>query len=59
MAPSGANLRALPGADLSHETLDIEVTPKQADEFTCTVCFLVQHQSRQSGSGVDLCRDCA
>ena len=24
-------------------TLSIEVTPKQADEFTCTGCFLVQH----------------
>ena len=33
----------LPGADLSHEFLDIEVTPKQSDEFTCDACFLVQH----------------
>jgi hypothetical protein len=48
----------LPGADLSHETLDIEVTPKQADEFTCAACFLVQHQSRRA-AGADLCRDCA
>lgn len=49
----------LPGADLSHETLTIEVTPKQADEFTCTGCFLVQHVSRRSAPGVDLCNDCA
>ena len=49
----------LPGADLSHETLDIEVTPKQADEFTCTVCFLVQHHSRQAAPAADVCRDCA
>ncbi|WP_372734817.1 DUF4193 family protein [Nocardioides sp.] len=49
----------LPGADLSHETLSIEVTPKQADEFTCTGCFLVQHVSRRSAPGVDLCHDCA
>ena len=49
----------LPGADLSHETLSIEVTPKQADEFTCTGCFLVQHASRRSAPTVDLCRDCA
>jgi hypothetical protein len=49
----------LPGADLSHETLDIEVTPKQADEFMCMSCFLVQHVSRRSAPGVDVCRDCA
>jgi hypothetical protein len=49
----------LPGADLSHETLSIEVTPKQADEFTCTACFLVQHESQRSSPSADLCRDCA
>jgi len=49
----------LPGADLSHETLSVEVTPRQSDEFTCTGCFLVQHQSRRSSPNVDLCRDCA
>jgi hypothetical protein len=49
----------LPGADLSHETLDIEVTPEQADEFTCTSCFLVQHVSRRASSDPDRCSDCA
>jgi Domain of unknown function (DUF4193) len=49
----------LPGADLSHETLSIEVTPKQTDEFTCTACFLVQHESRRSAPATDLCGDCA
>ena len=49
----------LPGADLSHETLSIEVTPKQADEFTCTSCFLVQHETRRAEPGVDVCNDCA
>ena len=49
----------LPGADLSHETLSVEVTPKQTDEFTCTSCFLVQHESRRASPGADLCRDCA
>jgi hypothetical protein len=49
----------LPGADLSHETLSIEVTPEQADEFTCTSCFLVLHTSRRSSPAADLCRDCA
>ena len=49
----------LPGADLSHETLSIEVTPRQTDEFTCTACFLVQHESRRSSPAADICRDCA
>lgn len=49
----------LPGADLSHESLDIEVTPRQPGEFTCTGCFLVQHESRRATPGVDLCVDCA
>ena len=49
----------LPGADLSDEVLSVEVTPKQADEFSCTSCFLVQHESRRSSPGVDLCADCA
>jgi hypothetical protein len=49
----------LPGADLSGETLSIEVTPEQANEFTCKSCFLVQHASRRSAPGVDLCNDCA
>jgi hypothetical protein len=49
----------LPGADLSHETLSIEVTPEQTDEFTCTGCFLVQHRSRRASPTADLCVDCA
>ena len=49
----------LPGADLSEEILSVEVTPKQNDEFTCTSCFLVQHTSRRSSPGLDLCADCA
>lgn len=49
----------LPGADLSHETLSVEVTPEQADEFTCTGCYLVQHGSRRDSPTADLCRDCA
>ena len=49
----------LPGADLSHEQLTIEVIPKQADEFTCTQCFLVHHRSARETPDVDVCRDCA
>jgi hypothetical protein len=51
----------LPGADLSGEELTMAVIPKQADEFTCTSCFLVQHRSRlASRPGEPLvCADCA
>ena len=49
----------LPGADLSHETLDIEVTPERADEFTCTSCYLVQHTTRRYTPSADVCVDCA
>lgn len=49
----------LPGADLSHESLSIEVIPEQASEFTCTSCFLVQHGSRREKPSVDVCVDCA
>jgi len=30
-----------PGADLSGEELSVRVVPKQADEFTCSACFLI------------------
>jgi hypothetical protein len=51
----------LPGADLSGEELAVTVVPLQADEFTCSSCFLVQHRSRlRSGiSGPPICADCA
>lgn len=50
----------LPDADLSGEELTVRVIPKQADEFTCSSCFLVQHHSRlalQSGDRM-ICADC-
>jgi hypothetical protein len=51
----------LPGADLSGEELSVRVVPKQADEFTCTSCFLVYHRSRLAReNGADrICVDCA
>ena len=54
----------LPGADLSGlsgEELTVKVLPKQADEFTCSRCFLVHHRSRlaEEHSGQYVCRDCA
>ena len=36
----------LPGADLSGEELSVRVLPRQADEFTCSRCFLVRHRSQ-------------
>lgn len=36
----------LPGADLSNEELSLRVIPRQADEFTCSRCFLVHHRSQ-------------
>jgi hypothetical protein len=51
----------LPGADLSGEEFTVRVVPKQADEFTCSSCFLVQHSHRlaRGGPGNPVCVDCA
>lgn len=51
----------LPGADLSGEELSVRVLPRQADEFTCSQCFLVHHRSQLASSkgGVMVCRECA
>ena len=51
----------LPGADLSDESLTVRVIPRQADEFTCSKCFLVQHRSQlaKEVKGELICRDCA
>ncbi|MGC5162482.1 DUF4193 domain-containing protein [Rhodococcus sp. DT1] len=49
----------LPGADLSGEELTVRVLPKQSDEFTCMICFLVQHYSRKASGSGEYCRDCA
>ena len=49
----------LPGADLSHEELAVEVMPRQEDEFTCMSCFLVHHRSQLADAKRLICRDCA
>ena len=51
----------LPGADLSNEELTVRVLPKQEDEFTCSVCFLVHHRSQLATekNGVYVCTECA
>ncbi len=49
----------LPGADLSHEELAVEVRPRQDDEFTCSRCFLVHHRSQLADAATLVCRDCS
>ena len=49
----------LPGADLSHEILAVDVVPQMADEFRCDKCFLVVHRTRRAKAGVNVCVDCA
>ena len=51
----------LPGADLSHEELSVQVLPRQEDEFTCSSCFLVHHRSQlaMEKNGQLICTDCA
>ncbi|WP_295643060.1 DUF4193 domain-containing protein [uncultured Corynebacterium sp.] len=52
----------VPLADLSGEELSGTVIPRQSDEFTCSVCFLVQHRSRMAekvGDDEYICVDCA
>jgi len=56
-----AEILELPGADLSGESLTVQVLPRQADEFTCSRCFLVCHRSQLAGerAGALICRECA
>ncbi len=51
----------LPGADLSNEELAVRVLPRQADEFTCSQCFLVHHRSQLAyeKDGQPVCAECA
>ncbi|MHA7263818.1 DUF4193 domain-containing protein [Arthrobacter sp. TMN-37] len=50
----------LPGADLSAEELTVQILPAQADEFTCSSCFLVRHRSQvaREKDGLRFCTDC-
>jgi hypothetical protein len=50
----------LPDADLTSEELTVRVVPKQADEFVCSSCFLVQHHARLAlrKDGQQICTDC-
>lgn len=50
----------VPMADLSGEELSGAVIPRQSDEFTCTVCYMVQHRTRIAEVNGDerICQDC-
>ena len=50
-----------PTVDLTGEELNVEVVPRQEDEFTCGSCFLVQSNKRYSHDedGQPICKDCA
>lgn len=49
----------VPGLELTDEELIVKVMPKQADEFTCTRCFLVKHRSQIADAKKSICLDCA
>ena len=52
----------LPGADLSKEELTVHVVPRQDDEFTCSLCFLVHLASQLDhvdANGQPVCTECA
>ena len=52
---------SMAGADLSGEEMSVRVVPRQADEFTCTSCFLVHHRSQLATDGKNgpVCTECA
>jgi hypothetical protein len=49
----------LPDAEVRDEELALRVLPRQADEFTCTSCFLVHHRSQLADAKRTVCTDCA
>jgi hypothetical protein len=59
--PDAGEVAELPGADLSNEELTFKVIPRQADEFTCSSCFLVHHRSQlaKEKNGEPVCTECA
>lgn len=49
----------LAGAEEINDELAIRPVPKQANEFTCSSCFLVKHQSQLADPKKNICRDCS
>lgn len=50
-----------PSMDISGEELNVTVVPRKSDEFTCSVCFLVQNKKRIAYAEPDgslVCLDC-
>ena len=47
-------------ADLLGEELSLRIIPRQANEFVCSRCFLVQHNSRIASrdNTEEICGDC-
>lgn len=48
----------LPGADLSHELLEVEVKPLQEGELQCSRCYLLHARSVMVSIDPPICRDC-
>lgn len=40
------------------ESLSIRAAPKQPNEFVCSSCRLVKHESQMADRARELCRDC-
>lgn len=60
-AEDEADVFELPAAEVADDELSVRVIPKQANEFTCSSCYLVLHRSRlarQVGARI-VCVDCA
>lgn len=55
-----ADSYVLPGAELAPDELELEILAQQADEFTCSSCFLVRHRSQlaREKNSLLFCRDC-
>ena len=60
LAVSYTHLDVYKRQDLSGEELSYRVIPRQADEFTCSRCFLVHHRSQlaKNVNGQMVCREC-
>jgi len=50
---------ALASADPTDEELVVPLVPRQFDEFICTSCYLVHHNSRLADPQRGICTDCA
>lgn len=55
-----AESHELPGGELPPDELAMEILAEQANEFTCSSCFLVRHRSQlvREKDGLSFCRDC-